>query len=53
MTDAKHNIKQISIQDVQENFEQVLDDVLVSGEPVKITSDNDNAILGLKKFGAE
>ena len=45
MTDNKHNIKQICIQDVQANFEQVLDDVLLSGELVKIMKDTGNAIL--------
>ena len=34
MTDAKHIMKQIQLNDVQENFEQIFEDVLVSGEPV-------------------
>jgi PHD/YefM family antitoxin component YafN of YafNO toxin-antitoxin module len=38
-------MKQIQLNDVQENFEQVLDDVLVSGEPVEIQKETGNAIL--------
>ena len=45
MTDTRHSMKQVKLKDVQENFEQVLDDVLVSGEPVKILKDTGNAIL--------
>ena len=45
MTDARHHMKQIQLNDVQENFEQVLDDVLVSGEPVEIQKETGNAIL--------
>ena len=45
MTDALPNIKQIQLEDIQENFEQIFDDVLVSGGPVKILKDNGNAIL--------
>ena len=45
MTYAKDKMKQICIQDVQANFEQVLDDVLRSGEPVKILKEMGNAIL--------
>ena len=45
MTDARHSMKQVKLKDVQENFEQVLDDVLVSGEPVEILKETGNAIL--------
>ena len=45
MTGAWHEIKQLKLEDVEANFEQVLDDVLVSGGPVKILKDNGNAIL--------
>ena len=36
MTDARHSMKQVQLKDVQENFEQIFEDVLVSGEPVEI-----------------
>ena len=45
MTDVKHHVKQVQLKDNQENFEQIIDDVLVSGGPVKILKDNGNAIL--------
>ena len=45
MTDARHSMKQVKLKDVQENFEQVLDDVLVRGEPVEILKETGNAIL--------
>ena len=45
MTDARDSIKQIQLEDVQENFEQIFEDVLVSGGPVKILRDTGNAIL--------
>jgi len=45
MTDARNNIKQVQLEDVQENFEQIFEDVLVSGGPVKILRDTGNAIL--------
>ena len=45
MTDAWHEIKQLKLEDVEANFEQVLDDVLVSGEPVEILKETGNAIL--------
>ena len=45
MTDARHEIKQLKLEDVEANFEQVLDDVLVSGGPIKIVKDTGNAIL--------
>jgi antitoxin YefM len=45
MTDAKHIMKQFNLEDVQENFEQVFDDVLLSGEPVKIARDTGDAVL--------
>ena len=33
------------MKNAQENFEQIFEDVLVSGEPVKILKDTGNAIL--------
>ena len=45
MTDARHSMKQIQLNDVQENFEQIFEDVLVSGEPVEILKETGNAIL--------
>ena len=45
MTDAWHEMKQLKLEDVEANFEQVLDDVLVSGGPIKIVKDTGNAIL--------
>jgi antitoxin YefM len=45
MTDALRNMKQFHLKDVQANFEQVLDDVLVSGEPATILNDTGNAVL--------
>jgi len=45
MTDARDNIKQVQLEDVQENFEQIFEDVLVSGEPTRILKDTGNAIL--------
>ena len=45
MTDARHHMKQVQLKDIQENFEQNFDDVLVSGGPVKIFRGTGNAIL--------
>ena len=45
MTDVKHHMKQIQLKDAQENFEQIFEDVLVSGEPVEILKETGNAIL--------
>ena len=45
MSDARNKIKQVQLKDVQENFEQIFEDVLVSGGPVKILRDTGNAIL--------
>ena len=45
MTDALHNMKQVQLKDVQENFEQIFEHVLVSGEPVEILKETGNAIL--------
>ena len=45
MTEAWHEMKQLKLEDVEANFEQVLDDVLVSGGPIKIVKDTGNAIL--------
>ena len=53
MTDARDSIKQVQLEDVQENFEQVFEDVLVSGEPTRILKDTGMQFLFLKRFGAE
>ena len=45
MTDARNIMKQVQVKDAQENFEQIFEDVLVSGGPVKILKDTGNAIL--------
>ena len=45
MTDVKHHMKKIQLKDVQENFEQIFEDVLVSSEPVEILKETGNAIL--------
>ena len=45
MTDVKHNMKQVQLKDVEENLEQVLDDVLLCGEAVKIMKDSGNFVL--------
>ena len=45
MSDARNKIKQVQLQDVQENFEQIFEDVLVSVGPLKILRDTENAIL--------
>ena len=45
MTDARNNLKQVKLDDLEENFEQIFADVLVSGEPVKIFKEMGNAIL--------
>ena len=45
MTDVKHHMKQVQLKDVHENFEQVLEGVLVSGEPVEILKETGDAIL--------
>ena len=45
MTDARHEIKQLKLENVEANFEQILDDMLVSGGPIKIVKDTGNAIL--------
>ncbi len=45
MADINHNMKQLDLEDVQDNFEQIFDDVFLSGEPVKITRDRSNAVL--------
>ena len=45
MTDGMSIMKQVQLEDVQENFEQIFEDVLVSGEPTKILKDTGNAIL--------
>jgi PHD/YefM family antitoxin component YafN of YafNO toxin-antitoxin module len=38
-------MKQVQLKDVQENFGQIFEDVLVSGEPVEILKETGNAIL--------
>jgi len=45
MTDAGHEMKQLKLENVELNFEQILDDVLVSGGPIKIVKDTGNSIL--------
>ncbi|MDC1182310.1 type II toxin-antitoxin system Phd/YefM family antitoxin [Planktomarina temperata] len=45
MSDALRNMKQIQLEDVQENFEQIFEDVLAIGEPAKILKESGNAIL--------
>ena len=45
MTDATYDMKQLKLEDVEANFEQVLDDVLVSGDPIEILNETRNAIL--------
>ena len=45
MTDVKHHMKQVQLKDAQKNFEQIFEDVLVSGEPVEIQTETGNAIL--------
>ena len=45
MTDVEHHMKRVQLKDVQENFEQIFEDVLVSGEPVEILKETGNAIL--------
>ena len=45
MTDGINNIKQVQVEDLQENFEQIFEGVLVSGGPIEILNENRNAIL--------
>ena len=45
MTNGMSIMKQVQLEDVQENFEQIFEDVLVSGEPAKILKETGNAIL--------
>ena len=45
MTDVKHHMKQVQLKDVQDNFEQIFEVVLVSGGPFKILKETGNAIL--------
>jgi hypothetical protein len=53
MTDATYDMKQPRLGDLEANFDQVLDDVLVNGAPVKILKDTGNVFLFLRKYGAE
>ena len=50
MTDVFHNIKQVQLNDAQENFEQIFEDVLLGGEPVEILKETGNAILVSEEF---
>ena len=50
MTDVKHNVKELNLEDVQANSEQVFNGVLPNGEPVKITRDMGDAVLGSKEI---
>ena len=45
MTDGINNMKQVQLKDAQENFEQLFENVMVSGEPVEILKETGNAIL--------
>ena len=45
MTNAINKRKQAQLKDMEKSFEQIFEDVLVSGEPVKILKDTGNAIL--------
>ena len=45
MIEALHNMKQVQLKDAQENFEQLFENVMVSGEPVEILKETGNAIL--------
>ena len=45
MSEVTHNMKQFNLKDLEENFDQVFDDVLLSGEPFKITTDTGNVVL--------
>ena len=45
MIDALQNMKQVQLKDAQENFEQLFENVMVSGEPVEILKETGNAIL--------
>jgi PHD/YefM family antitoxin component YafN of YafNO toxin-antitoxin module len=38
-------MKNLNLEDVQDNFDQLFDDVLPSGEPLKITRDTGNVVL--------
>jgi PHD/YefM family antitoxin component YafN of YafNO toxin-antitoxin module len=38
-------MKQVQLENIQENFELIFEDVLVSGEPAKILKETGNAIL--------
>jgi PHD/YefM family antitoxin component YafN of YafNO toxin-antitoxin module len=49
MTDATYDMKHVQIKSAQENFEQIFEDVLESGRPVKILKDTGNAILVSKE----
>ena len=50
MTDVKHIVKEFDLEDVQANSEQVFNGVLLNGEPVKITRDMGDAVLGSKEI---
>ena len=45
MTDARRSMKQVQLKDVQENFGQIFEDVLMSGDPVKILKETGHAVL--------
>ena len=45
MTDARLGMKQVQLKAVQRNFEQIFEDVLISGDPLKILKETGNAIL--------
>ena len=45
MTDARRNMEHVQLKDVQGNFEQIFEDVVVSGGPLKIVKETGSAIL--------
>ena len=53
MTDARRSMKQVQLKDVQENFGQIFEDVLMSGDPVKILKRRGMQYLFLKSSGVE
>ena len=53
MTDARRSMKQVQFKDVHENFGQIFEDVLMSGDPVKILKRRGMQYLFLKNSGVE
>jgi len=50
MIEVARDMKCLNLEVVQENFEQVFNDILLSGEPVQITREAGNAILVSEKI---